>query len=111
MDQFEETINQLDNKVSKITGTVNIPNGNSEKSSIFSSLSRNRKNLIYIGIPILVFVCLWVLKPKIILEEHTNEDGSIDQKVSIKRLLLSTAFFLIVGGIIYYVLKVKKNNS
>lgn len=105
-DTFDDTIKQLENKVGQISGNSNVKT--STGRDFLSGLISNKK-MLYALPPIVIFLVLYFSKPKIVLEERVDDDGNIEEKISIKRVLIATIFLVVlgIGGIYYF--KQRKN--
>jgi hypothetical protein len=105
---FEETLKQLETRVDKLSG---IPSDKPKSTQFFSfkGININKRIFLWIGIPVAIMAALMVFKPKIVREEITDEDGTVYEKVSKKRVFIGTLFItaLIIGG--YFVWKYKKS--
>lgn len=107
-DTFDNTIRQLENKVGQITGSSGTGTFTSNKRGFLQEMLSNRK-LIYALVPVLVFILLCFFKPKVVLEEVTDEDGNIEEKLSVKRAMIATVFLTSLAAVGVYYFKQRKN--
>lgn len=105
---FEETLKQLQTKVDKISGVTEIQRPKSLSSFSFKNFQVKKNVLITVGIPIGIIILLVLGKPKIVMEEAIDPDGTVYQKISTRRVLVATIsiILLLCGG--YWLWNYKK---
>lgn len=103
---FEDTLKQLETRVEKLSG---VPSSKPKSSGFlsFKGISINKRIFVWVGIPVAIVAVLMFFKPKMVREEETDEDGTVYEKVSKKRVLISTIFILMILVGIYFLWKHK----
>ena len=102
-DHYLEKLNQLTNKVNDITSIT-------QKSFIPNFIPKNINPLyIYIGIPIIIFFILILIKPKIVMVSIKDDKTFFtEDKLSYVKVFCIVMFVIIVEVIIYFINNVKK---
>lgn len=99
-DNFDETLKKLGDQVSKFTGKSSGGGG--------KSFGLKGKAMLYLAVPVGLFVVLCVLKPSFVTEDMTKEDGNVVKKLNLKKVLLATCFLIALVGIMYFAWKYHK---
>lgn len=97
---YKEQLNQLSVKVDELTAY---------KQKNFDIYNKINPTYIYISVPILTFLILFVTKPDIIMVKV--KDGNTfftDTKISYLKLFVSVMVVILIEVIIYFLLNINK---
>ena len=97
---YKEQLNQLSMKVDELTAY---------KQKNFDIFNKVNPTYIYIGLPILTFLILFVTKADIIMVKIKNENTFFTEtKISYLRLFVSIMVVILIEVIIYFLLNINK---
>jgi hypothetical protein len=108
-ENYDTRLNELTRQVNSITNN-NVNNSNTFFSNISNSIKSNYL-YIYVGIPIIIFIILIILKPKFIMKEIKDEKTFfIDNKINYSVVFIIIFVILIIETVYYFINNINKKS-
>ena len=108
--EFDATISKLEGRVGQL---INKPGAakNAEVRSLLPSIDIKSAKMYYMGIPLLIILVLYITKPNFIMEEVSIDGELPENRLSYKKLLLSTLVATVIIAIVIFIYFFKNPNS